>query len=179
MYECNHPARVRLPHGAAYFYEKTVCIAQVWEMISPFEAWRCCASSHPRQSQALRSACESQPRRRGITRMPILTQCRQAIEFTQRDDPRLSPAGGGGLSAVSFAKAGDSHLSCFLSYAFCRVLMSIFTIFINSAIALWPLSGSIISWPIIFGTICHDTPNLSFSHPHWLSRPPSAVSFSQ
>src|SRR5712692_1579359 len=29
-----------------------------------------------------------------------------------------------------------------------------------------------------FGTICHDTPNLSFSHPHCCSSPP-AESFSQ
>jgi len=38
------------------------------------------------------------------------------------------------------------------------------------------LSDSI--WPSPLGTICHDSPNLSFSHPHRLGAPPSAVSFS-
>ena len=69
----------------------------------------------------------------------------------------------------------------FRSYASFRIVMSIFCI---SSIAFITRSdfSEFLSCNIsikIVGTICHDTPNLSFSQPQCDSCPPSAVSFSQ
>ena len=46
--------------------------------------------------------------------------------------------------------------------------MSIFTIFIKACVTFFTFSGSLfcMSWPRIVGTICHDKPYLSLSHPH-------------
>ena len=52
--------------------------------------------------------------------------------------------------------------------------MSSFRIFIIACIAF----GCLTSSDIRAGVICHESPNLSFNHPHWLSAPP-AESFVQ
>src|SRR6476620_3981680 len=44
---------------------------------------------------------------------------------------------------------------------------------LNACTTLGALSGLLNSWPRIFGTICHDTPNLSLSQPQGPSLPPS------
>ena len=61
------------------------------------------------------------------------------------------------------------------SYAFSNLSISNFFICINACITRWPFSGSLINLPSMEGTICHDTPYLSFSQPHILSCPPLAV----
>src|SRR5213593_1468768 len=66
------------------------------------------------------------------------------------------------------------------SYAFFNASMSILFIFSIAAMTRFDFSGALscsISTRTV-GTICHDTPNLSLSHPHCTSWPP-AESFSQ
>ena len=55
--------------------------------------------------------------------------------------------------------------------------MSIFLIRINAGQTL-AAAGPVSSSTDRLGTICHDRPKRSFSQPHWLSTPPSAVSAS-
>src|SRR6185312_3598870 len=67
-------------------------------------------------------------------------------------------------------------------FAACSIFaMSIFFICIIACMARCDLPGSLspISSSNLSGVICQDIPNLSFSHPHWLSWPPSAVSLDQ
>jgi hypothetical protein len=68
------------------------------------------------------------------------------------------------------------------SYAFLSAAMSSFFICIMAAMARWDFSdlGSPTRSRMPLGTICHDTPNLSFSQPHcWALGSPPAPSFSQ
>src|SRR6185437_2519975 len=67
-------------------------------------------------------------------------------------------------------------------FAACSIfVMSIFFICIIACLARFELRGALsrIGSNSLSGVICHDIPNLSFSHPHWLSWPPSAVSLDQ
>ena len=68
------------------------------------------------------------------------------------------PSGGPRVSGLRYPPAA----------AFSSVAMSIFFIVIIACIArpAFPGSGEVKSFPRISGTICHDSPNLSFSQPH-------------
>jgi hypothetical protein len=64
-------------------------------------------------------------------------------------------------------------------YACCKRFsssLSIWSMAFMTRVAFAP-SSSLSIRPCAFGTICHDRPNLSFSQPHRLGAPPSAVSF--
>jgi hypothetical protein len=62
--------------------------------------------------------------------------------------------------------------------AFKSFSISNFFILRKALTTLSDLEGSFIRLARNVGTICHETPNLSFSQPHWTSSPP-LVSFSQ
>ncbi len=70
------------------------------------------------------------------------------------------------------AQEGSSRLiiGMYVTHAAARLSasMSIFTIFIKACVTFFTFSGSLscMSWPRTVGTICHDKPYLSVSHPH-------------
>src|SRR5205085_9075976 len=75
----------------------------------------------------------------------------------------------------------DLHATALPRYAFSSSAMSSFFILSIACIAASELPDfeSLSIWPRTSGTICHDTPNRSFSQPHGPSSPPSSVSLVQ
>jgi hypothetical protein len=74
-----------------------------------------------------------------------------------------------------------SAIRYFASYASCSRRSSNFFIGSIASSTRFALAGSPpppSRLPSFFGMICHDSPNLSLSQPHWLGDPPSAVSLS-
>jgi len=65
-------------------------------------------------------------------------------------------------------------LSCRTEYACCSACRSSLSIVSMASIARFDAAASVPPSiePSVFGTICHDSPNLSFSQPHRLGTPP-------
>src|SRR5438876_9781526 len=75
----------------------------------------------------------------------------------------------------------DLHATALPRYAFSSSAMSSFFILSIACMAASELPDfeSLSIWPSTSGTICHETPNRSFSHPHGPSSPPPSVSLVQ
>ncbi len=66
-----------------------------------------------------------------------------------------------------------------VNHAFFSASISNFFIFIKALVTRGAFAGSLNNFGNIVGTTCQETPNLSLSHPHWLSCPPFLVKLFQ
>src|SRR5437867_4033308 len=89
-------------------------------------------------------------------------------------------AAAGGVAGIDLRhQRDDSPAPVAPANAACNAAMSILTIFIIASDARLALarSGSAIISPRMVGTICHETPNRSFSQPHCSAEPPWRSAF--